>query len=195
MIARLLMVFGGILAVAGFLGMGALILEPLYSTYNIIFKRKGDYVKYETEEGKNLLRRRKTALLGACLFLLVTGLLMFGGGWFLKYGPRGTDSLLSQAVESGTKIGDFEPEGQKEFVDASGNYVDENGKLHTDYVVIHESTVIYKDEFEGSAEEFVQYLKKISAGKLFIVDDYATSFAYHTVEKALEDAGMLDDQR
>ena len=193
MIAKIMMIVGGILTVIGFLGVAAVMLEPLFSTYNIIFKRKADYVKYESDEGRSLLKRRKLGLFGACFFLLIMGVGLFAGGWFVKYGPRGTDSLFSEAVESGTSIGDHELEGGNAFVDAQGNYVDEDGKKHVNFVVIHGMTVTYKNEFKGSAEEFVKFLERNNVGKLYVVDDFAASSAYRTVRDALEKKGRLEE--
>ena len=103
MIAILLMVIGAIFAIAGFLGLLALVIEPLHTMYMVIFRRKDDYVYYETKPGKALLQKNKKSLRGSCIFLLVFGILMFSLGFFLKFSPRGLDSLFSKQVEEGTE--------------------------------------------------------------------------------------------
>ncbi|MBO4291397.1 MAG: hypothetical protein J5898_05770 [Lachnospiraceae bacterium] len=192
MIAILLMVLGAVLALIGFLGLAALMIEPLYSMYMIIFKREDDYVYYETKPGKALLQRNKANLRGSCIFLLVVGVLCFGVGWFLKFGPRGTDSLFSAQVESGANKGDDQIQGlQNGKINADGNYVDGEGEEHREFVVVEGTTVRYRDEFSGTAEEFEDYLKQKDIRQtVYLIDKYAVSGTYHKVEALLEKYGL-----
>ena len=195
MIPIILMAFGAIMAVIGFLGLFALMVEPLYSMYMIIFKREDDYVFYETKQGKALLQKNIKSLRGSCLFLLIVGLLIFGLGWFLKFGPRGTDSLLSEQVESGASIGDDESDLKNGgYINASGNYVDENGKEHEEYIIITGTNIRFKGllggtitEFEGSYKEFEKIMKNVeNKDKIALGDIYASSKIYHMVEEFLK---------
>ncbi|MBP5223704.1 MAG: hypothetical protein J6Z35_11200 [Lachnospiraceae bacterium] len=192
MIAILLMVLGALLALAGFLGLAALMIEPLYSMYMIIFKREDDYVYYETKPGKALLQRNKANLRGSCIFLLVVGVLCFGIGWFLKFGPRGTDSLFSAQVESGTNKGDDQTQGlQRGKINADGNYVDGDGEEHAEYAVIEGTTVRYRNEFSGTAEEFEEYLRQKDIRQtVYLIDEYASSKTYRRVAELLAEYGI-----
>ena len=71
MIAIIMMVVGAILAIVGFLGLLSLMFEPLYTMYMVIFRRKDDYVYYETKPGKALLQKNKKALRSSCIFFLI----------------------------------------------------------------------------------------------------------------------------
>ena len=192
MIAILLMVVGAILAIIGFLGLMALMIEPLYTMYMVIFKRKDDYVYYETKPGKALLQKNKNSLRGSCIFLLIVGILCFGLGWFLKFGPRGTDSLFSKQVESGTNVGDDEKDQTvRREVNAAGNYVDAKGEEHHNYIIVKGSIVTYRDEFEGSLEEFEKFVKGMdSNNQVYLVDDFAASYTYHGVQELLKYYGI-----
>lgn len=195
MIPILLMAAGGLMAILGFLGLFALMVEPLYSMYMIIFKRKDDYVFYETKPGKALLQRNIKSLKGSCIFLLIVGILLFGIGWFLKFGPRGADSLLSDQVESGASVGDDEYDLMKSrLLNASGNYVDEDGTEYANYIIVRGKQVFFKgklngkqDEFEGAYEEFEKIMKDVGdRGKIILVDDYGSSYVFHKLEEFLK---------
>lgn len=196
MIAVILMVIGGIMAVSGFLGLFALMVEPLYTMYMVIFKREDDYVYYETKPGKALLQRNKNALRNSCIFLLVVGIICFGIGWFLRFGPRGTDSLFSEQVESGTNIGDEEGKQlDKQVVNAKGNYVDAMGEEHMYYVIVKGTGIKFRKEFEGSLEEFTEYIEKMDSKKeIYLVDDFAAAYTYHKVQALLEQYGFRYQQ-
>lgn len=196
MIAVILMVIGGIMAVSGFLGLFALMVEPLYTMYMVIFKREDDYVYYETKPGKALLQRNKNALRNSCIFLLVVGIICFGIGWFLRFGPRGTDSLFSEQVESGTNIGDEEGKQlDKQVVNAKGNYVDAMGEEHMYYVIVKGTGIKFREEFEGSLEEFTEYIEKMDSKKeIYLVDDFAAAYTYHKVQALLEQYGFRYQQ-
>ena len=195
MIAILLMVIGAILAIAGFLGLLALVIEPLHTMYMVIFKRKDDYVYYETKPGKALLQKNKKSLRGSCIFLLVVGILMFSLGFFLKSSPRGLDSLFSKQVENGAQIGDAESgKGLKEAVTAAGNYVDEQGQEHYDYLIIHGTKIQYREEKAQNIEEFAETLEElrkiIGKREIYLVDDFASAQTYHQVEGMIEHVGI-----
>ena len=179
MIAILLMVIGAILAIAGFLGLLALVIEPLHTMYMVIFKRKDDYVYYETKPGKALLQKNKKSLRGSCIFLLVVGILMFSLGFFLKFSPRGLDSLFSKQVEEGTQIGD---------------YVDEKGEVHSDYLTIHGTTIQYRDKEPETIEEFaitLEDLRKQNGKRTFyLLDDFAADQTWDQVVQMIKAGGM-----
>ena len=189
MIAILLMVVGGILAIAGFLGLLALMIEPVHTMYMVIFKRKDDYVYYETKPGKALLQRNKKSLGGSCLFFLIVGILLFALGFFLKFSPRGLDSLFSKQVDSGTGVGDAESDkGIKEAVNAAGNYVDEAGEEYYDYLIIHRTSIQYRDQKQMTIEEFEGFLEGLRKqnGKrtFYLVDDFASAQTSHLTGRA-----------
>ena len=192
MIAILLMVVGAILAVIGFLGLLALMIEPLYTMYMVIFKRKDDYVYYETKPGKALLQKNKSSLRNSCIFLLIVGILCFAAGWFLKFAPRGTDSLFSKQVEEGTGIGDAEAEkAMSGSINEAGRYVDGDGNEHANYLIIKGTRIAYRKDFEGSLEEFEKYLQGMdSKQSIYVVDEFAASSTYHGVEELLKYYGM-----
>lgn len=195
MIGIFLMVVGGIFAILGFLILLALMIEPLHTMYMVIFRRKDDYVYYETRHGKALLQREKKSLRSSGFFFLVIGILMFALGYFLKFSPRGLDSLFSKQVDQGTQIGDaVSGKGIKEAVNAAGNYVDEQGEEHYDYLIIHGVTVQYRNEKSETIEEFTTTLENLRKqnGKreFYLVDDFASARTYHQVEEMITSGGM-----
>ena len=192
MIAMIMMVIGAILAIVGFLGLLALMTEPVYTMYMVIFKRKDDYVYYETKPGKALLQRNKKSLRSSCLFFLIVGVLLFAGGWFWKFGPRGTDSLFSKQVEAGTGQGDAAVQNHvTQYVNPNGNYVDGNGMEHSYYVIVNETTISYCKEFQGNEAEFADFIKGLDGKRdIFLVDEFAVAKTYQATKKILDDSGM-----
>lgn len=192
MIAIILMVAGGILAVLGFAGLAALMFEPVHTMYEVIFKRKADLVYYETKPGKALLQRNKNSLRNSCIFFLVVGLLLFGLGFFLKFGPLGTDSLFSKQVESGMGQGDaYSQNRQTEVINAKGNYVDAQGGEHANFIIVEGTNVKYRDEFSGSVEAFEGFVKQLDGKQtIYLVDEFASAKTYHRVEELLTYYGM-----
>lgn len=192
MIGIILMVVGVLFALVGFFILLALMFEPVYSMYMVIFRRKDDYVYYETKPGKALLQRNKKSLRGSGFFFLIVGILLFAGGWFLKFGPRGTDSLFSKQVESGTGKGDAEVQNiLKESINDKGNFVDADGTEHYGYVIVTGEIVSYRDEFKGSIEEFEKFVEQMNGKQeLYLVDEFASAKTYREVERVLKDYGM-----
>ena len=190
--AVILMVVGGGMTLVGFFGLFALMIEPLYSMFMIIFKREDDYVYYETKPGKELLQRNIKSLRGSCLFLLIMGIICFGVGWFIRFGPRGTDSLLSKQVESGAFTGEDDVNRlDRQVVNAEGNYVDAEGNEHSRYLIIRGTNITYKKEFDGSLEEFMGFVESMdSKHEIFLVDDFASAHTYHKVEELLSSYGF-----
>ncbi len=195
MIAILLMVVGGILAVLGFLGLTALMVEPLHTMYMVIFKREDDYVYYETKPGKALLQKNKKSLRNSCIFFLIVGILLFALGYFLKFSPRGLDSLFSKPVENGAQIGDADSQrGLNENINDAGNYVDEEGNEYYDYLIIRGTTIQYRDtkyQSVGEFEEALEVLRKQNGKRNFYIeDDFASALVYHQVEELIKAGGM-----
>ena len=192
MIGILLMIVGVIFALIGFFILLALMFEPVYSMYMVIFRRKDDYVYYETKPGTALLQRNKKSLRGSGFFFLIVGILFIVAGWFIKFGPRGTDSLFSKQVESGTGKGDAEVQNiLRESINDAGNFVDANGGEHYGYVIVTGETVTYRDEFKGNIEEFEGFVKQMNGKQeLYLVDEFASAKTYREVERILNDYGM-----
>ena len=113
-------------------------------------------------------------------------------GWFIKFGPRGTDSLFSKQVESGTGKGDAEVQNiLRESINDAGNFVDANGGEHYGYVIVTGETVTYRDEFKGNIEEFEGFVKQMNGKQeLYLVDEFASAKTYREVERILNDYGM-----
>ena len=195
MISILLMVLGGILAVVGFFGLMALMIEPVHTMYMVIFRRKDDYVYYETKPGKALLKRNKKSLAVSCIFFLIVGIASFCLGFFLRFGPRGLNSLFAPQVESGAQVGSSEmPGNKKKSVNTDGNYVDSEGNEHYDYVIIRKDMITYRDEKPRTIKEFEAYLEELriqdGEREFFLVDDFALANVYHQVEEIIERSGM-----
>lgn len=199
MIAILLMVVGAILAIFGFLVLLALVVEPVHTMYMVIFKRKDDYVYYETKPGKALLQKNKKSLRGSGIFFLVIGILLFALGYFLKFSPRGLDSLFSRPVESGAQVGDADSQrGLSEAINAAGNYVDAQGNEYYDYLIIQGTTIHYREEKAETVQEFEKKLETLRKqnGKrnFYLVDDFASARTYHQVEELILESGMTYEE-
>ena len=175
MIAIIMMVAGAILAIVGFLGLLSLMFEPLYTMYMVIFRRKDDYVYYETKPGKALLQKNKKALRSSCIFFLILGLLLFAAGWFFKFGPRGTDSLFSKKVEAGTEKGDS------------------NGKFdgEQDEIWVIENVIYYQDQFDGTLEEFELFLKELDPKVEYTIwDEYSSAKSIYATYELMKSYGF-----
>ncbi|MBP5281019.1 MAG: hypothetical protein J6Z22_00810 [Lachnospiraceae bacterium] len=195
MVSIILMVVGGFLTIVGFVGLMALMFEPVHTMFMVIFRRKDDYVYYETRPGKALLQRNKKSLGGSCVFFMIVGILCFALGFFLRYGPRGLNSLFAPEVENGAQVGSSTVLGNKKAkINSDGNYVDSEGNEYFDYVIIRGSMITYRGEEPKTVEEFERFLEELrlqeGSREFFIDDDFAASVTYRQVEQLIKDKGM-----
>jgi len=192
LIGTLLMIVGALIGIPSFFGLMMVMFEPIHSTFQIVFKRVDDYVFYETPHGKKLLQRSKQHLTKSFVFFFVVGVVCFGAGWFLKYGPHGNDSLFSQQVESGTYVGDDSIQNIQENANkAKGTYVDANGKEYSYFIIISGQNISYNNQRIGGIEEFATFVKTLDRTKsIYIVDDFAVAATYHKVLELLTESGL-----
>lgn len=191
MIPKLLIILGGILTGIGVIGFAALSFEPFFRAINIVFKRKDDYVFYETKPGKILLQKEYRALVRGFSFMLVSGIILLVLGLYLKSSRTGNDSIFSKDVpgittgEEASQINnpDGTPRGDK--------YVDEAGNEYAYYIVVTKNDISVNGIQISDLNILKDVLSNIDrTNTVFLVDDFAASKTFLDVMDLLDECGM-----
>ena len=155
MVSILLMVLGGLMILFSILGVLAILFQPLYEDYQVVIKRKDDYVQYNTPSGQAFLRSRiKRYWIGLAVLFLV-GCALFFTGFYMKYGARGFGMLLT--VEEENELTDSDSELAKG-INENGDYVTAKGRTYPNYIVVRGTEVYYREQRIGNTEDFRKYL-------------------------------------
>ena len=191
MIPTILIIIGGILTGIGLFGFGALLFEPFFRAINIVFKRKDDYVFYETKPGKNLLQKEYKALRGGFGFMLAVGIVLLALGLFLKHSNTGNDFLLSENVPGITKGDDSSQ--YNELLDPSGTdkFRDENGNEYSYYIVVTKNEIKVNGMLIPDKDVLKELLLQMDrTNTVFLIDDFAASKTFNDVMELLDECGM-----
>lgn len=187
MLPRILMIVGAASFILGFIGVFNLMIDPIKTMFNVVFKRKDDYVFFETDKGKKLLERQKKSLLTASIFFMVVGSVLFGIGYYMKYGPRGYEGTVENESETPDEnINELHVQG----LDNEGVYHDKNGIAYSSYIEVVGQEIKHDGQYIGDISAFENYIadEKISRTKtIYLIDNFAASSTYHRVDKLLSD--------
>ncbi len=187
MLPRLLMIAGAALFLLGFIGVFNLMIDPIKTMFKVVFKRKDDYVFYESDKGKNLLERQKKNLLTASIFFMVVGGVLFGIGYYLKYGPRGYDGTSTNENMTETYV-DETSELHVQGLDKEGKYHDKDGKVYSSYIEVTGQEIKHDDQLIGDIQAFEYYINdnKIDRNTMiYLIDNFAASSTFHRVDELL----------
>lgn len=192
--ANILIVVGAIIFLLGIIGLIKIALEPIEKAFGVVFKRKDDFVFYESKEGKELLDREVKILTTASLVFMFLGLLMFGTGMFMKYASHGPNSFFHVEGEDMTDDDSTITNPHASGKTSNGHYIGANGNEYVYYISITGNTIDYNGNLFNSVEEFENYIKGSDKGyTIYLNDDFAVAKTYHEVESILEAGGFMYD--
>ena len=173
------MILGKILFYTGliFVAMGALctialLLEPVARAFGVVFKRRRDYVFYETKQGRQLVESSFSLIKSGIILLIVTGaILMAAGLWIEKtYGGESDKKGDERVTEASSGIQVMaEAEGYDHVISITGRSVYLDG-----------------DEIGTGADGLESIASGMGRGEqILLVDDFAGSKTYHQVRDTL----------
>lgn len=191
MIPTILIILGAVLTGIGLIGFAALTFEPFFRAINIVFKRKDDYVFYETKPGKALLQKEYKALVGGFSFMLVVGIILLALGIFLKTSKTGNDSIFAKDVPGITAGEEASQINNPDGTARGEKYIDEAGNEYSYYIVITKNDI----SVNGIAVSDIEVLKDVLSNidrtnTVFLVDDFAASKTFEDVMNLLDQYGM-----
>ncbi len=192
MIPIIMMIVGGILILISIFGFLAYLFEPLIRTYRIVIKREDDYTHYTTPRNFAMLQTaRKQYCIGLGV-MLVSGIILFSIGSYLVFGERGFGFLFStHASEQMSELDTAVSDEMADRLNESGDYVDDEGNVYTNYIVVKGKDVYFNEEKTGSVEDFRSYIQSFhDLGRIYVVDGYAASSVYHEVIDILDENGF-----
>ncbi len=177
MLIMIFIIVGALFIVLGLFGLVMLAVQPLKKTWMIVFRRRMDYLLFETsEKGKRLLAAEIHTVRTTCLTFIILGAFLLGTGLYLKYAPRGTGR-----DEAGTHASGIDNEGTY--------WVDEVG--YDTYIRINGTTIKFNNEEIKDIEALKEKLDQTDRSvTILLVDDYASSAAFHEVQTLLKEKGM-----
>lgn len=190
MIAILLLIVGGLLCFISIAGAVIFLVEPLYKNFMIVIKRKDDYTYYTRPEAAAILKKARKDYVAGSIGIFICGALLFLLGYYMRYGERGINSLLSNAEGEYNVIEDMTVQGnQAEGINAAQNFVDKDGTEYLYYFVIRGDSVSYRNH-EINTDDWDKCLDSIDPENvILIIDGYASSKTYTTFKEYLYSKG------
>ena len=189
MLPIILMASGIALFAIGLYFLFNLLIDPIKTAFGVVLKRKDDYVFYESDKGKELLRRKKKSVLTASIFFLIVGAILFGIGYFMKFSPHGYEEAGDVAEVSINEVDDMHVQG----LDKDGKYHDKDGKIYSSYIEVTGLEIRHNGQLIGDIDAFQNYVSenKISRTmEIYVIDNYAASSAYHKVIEILSERAI-----
>ena len=171
-----LIVIGVIFIFIGLTGLVMLAVQPIKTAWMVVFKRKDDYLFYETsEKGRALLESQTRAIRDVCIVLLFLGALSVGIALFLNYVPRGT--------------------GSDETIHADG--IDSNGTYWADdvgygqYIRVCGNNIEINNRKVKGIDELNEILDGIDRSQtILLVDAYASSHTFNAIQESLNEKDL-----
>ncbi|MCR4745177.1 MAG: hypothetical protein K5894_08095 [Lachnospiraceae bacterium] len=193
MLAILLMVVGGLMIFVSILGCLAILFQPLYEDYQVVIKRRDDYTHYLSPSGQAYLRSRIKRYWRSLGILFIAGTLIFFTGYYMKYGSRGFNNLLTFKDETNAEDSDGAQENLSKKLDENGDYISDSGVVYYG-IVVRGNEVIYRNEPIGDVDTFREYIENLQKqseidenSKFQLLDEYASSAAYLEVMNILNE--------
>ena len=187
MIPWILIIIGSLCTVLGIVGLIALLVLPIFERFELVFDKEKEIYQSRTDQAFAKLvwyeKRRLTRDFIICIFV---GILMFFAGFYLGYAAKGEGFWLYRklfpnqiAVHTWDEINE------------NGQYVSEDGRAYTYYVLVSGDKVSLSGEPCANLEELKIKLTGIKReNTVMIIDSFAVSSAYWGVKTLLNEMGM-----
>lgn len=188
MIAWILIILGAILTIGSLIGFFSLLILPIKERFEIVYDREYDYIRSRTDaEVRKHVRAETKRLIRDFIIMFFVGILMFFSGLYLGYAAKGEDFWFYKK---------FYPSKEEtllvwDSINENGQYVANDGKTYTYYILVNENTVSLRGEPCDSPEELKAGLSDIQReNKIILIDCYAIASTYHEVADILKELGL-----
>ena len=187
MIPWIFIIIGVLFTVFGVLGWISLFVLPFFERLEVVYDKDKEIIqsRIDPEVGKHVWYEKKHLKrdFTACIFM---GILLFCFGLYWGYATEGDGFWLYRklfpnriAVQTWDSINE------------NGQYVFEDGRAFTYYVLVSGDKVSLSGESCADLEELKTKLTGINReNTVIIIDSFAVSSIYHGVEKLLSEMGI-----
>ncbi|MBQ9208667.1 MAG: hypothetical protein IJ149_03675 [Oscillospiraceae bacterium] len=182
MIASLIMIAGGLAALFG-LGFTVYILvTPILVKIRSI---NGEGELIETAKVRRIRIKDRKDLLHISVCILVTGLMVFGAGYYLGFAAKG-DGFWFYRLVNGTSADSWDR------VDEQGQYVADDGSTYRYFIRISGDKYDFCGEKCENADALREKLQSVRGGgnTVMVADNYAVSSAFREVTSLLDEMGI-----
>lgn len=187
MIPWILIIAGALCTVVGIGGLIALLLLPIFERFELVFdKEKEIYQSRTDKEFAKLVWYEKRHLIRDFIICIFVGILMFFAGFYLGYAAKGEGFwLYKKLFPSQITVHTWDE------INENGQYVSEDGRAYTYYILVDGDKVSLSGEPCASLEELKNRLAEIKReNTVIIIDSFAVSSTYRGVKTLLNEMGM-----
>lgn len=189
MIPWTLIIIGALLVIFGVLGLISLWVLPFFERFEVVYDKDKEILaaRMDAEVGKQVWYEKKN-LIRDFIVAIFAGSLMFFAGMYLGYAAKGEDfwpyrKLFPDRLTVETMAWDA--------INENGQFVDEDGKAYTYYVLISGDTVSLSGETCADLEELKSRLTEIKReNTVIIIDSFAAASTYRGVRAMLNEMGI-----
>ena len=187
MIPWILIIAGVLCAVLGIVGLVALLLLPIFERFELVFEKEKEIFQSRTDqEFAKLVWYEKKRLIRDFIICIFAGILMFFAGFYLGYAAKGEGFWLYRKLFPNQITVHTWDE-----INENGQYVSEDGKAYTYYILVSGDKVSLSGEPCANLEELKNKLAEIKReNTVIIIDSFAVSSAYWEVRTLLDEMGM-----
>ena len=189
MIPWTLIIIGALLVIFGVLGLISLWVLPFFERFEVVYDKDKEIIsaRMDPEIGKQVWYEKKN-LIRDFIVAIFAGILMFFAGMYLGYAAKGENfwlyrKLFPDRLTVETMAWDA--------INENGQFVDEDGKAYTYYVLISGDTVSLSGETCADLEELKSRLTEIKReNTVIIIDSFAAASTYRGVRAMLNEMGI-----
>lgn len=187
MIPWTLIIIGALLTVFGVLGWISLFVLPFFERFEVVYDKDKEILaaRMDPEVGKQVWYEKKHLKrdFTICIF---TGSLLFFAGLYLGYAAKGDGFWLYRKLFPDRIVVHTWDE-----INESGQYVSDDGRAFTYYVLISGDKVSLSGEPCADMEELQKRLTEIKReNTVMIIDSFAVSATYRGVKAMLNEMGI-----
>ena len=187
MIPWTLIIVGALLNVLGVLGLISLLLLPIFERFEVVYDKDKEILsaRMDKEIGKHVWYEKKHLKrdFTICVF---AGILMFFAGFYLGYAAKGDGFWLYRKLFPDRIVVHTWDE-----INESGQYVSEDGRAFTYYVLVSGNAVSLSGEPCADLTELKNKLSEIKRqNTVMVIDSFAVASTYRGVEKILNELGI-----
>ena len=187
MVPWILIIVGALCTVIGIVGLIALLVLPIFERFELVFEKEKEIFQARTDhEFARLVWHEKRHLIRDFIICIFAGSLMFFAGLYLGYAAKGDGFWLYRKL-----FPDRIAVHTWDEINESGQYVSEEGKAYTYYVLVSGDTVSLSGEPCADLEELKIKLAAIKReNTVMIIDSFAVSSTYRGVTRILNEMGI-----
>lgn len=187
MIPWILIIAGVLCAFLGALILLLILLLPFHDRLEIVFDKDKDVLQARVEpKFIQVVRREQKKLIRDSVIAIFVGIMMFYAGFYLGYAEKGENFWLYKKMYPDRVTVQVWDE-----INAAGQFVADDGKAYTYYVLIDGNEISFCGEKCADLADFKARLKQIKRENTVIIyDSFAVASTYRAVEDALNELGI-----